>query len=381
MKYLLDPEHKSGLTALLQYHVVAGSISSSQLKDGEVVKTVEKGNLFVHRNSSGFEISDETCAHAGIVKADVAASNGMVHLIDSVFVPQGVICPDTIFAAEQRAQARISAYGYNCRRSGVRHLTKQWATKPVGLAVDSAEELVFFSNDYDYPHGANASWITKIGYSAKHEDRIINGTIDPQGVDVDPVAKKLYFTQHYGNSISRSNYDGTDIEVLVEHKGNLSFQPSDVAVDSKSKRIFATVEGEQDAFGALIMYDFDGKNETVLKTGLHFPYGLCVDEENQNVFYVQGGHGGSISCHSYGNTPCKVDVVADILEYPYMCQVDSSLAKYGGPTIVLFSEANRPGNIFYVTDDGVEHYNITVVNSTDLEAPMGVDFGCQARDN
>ena len=60
---------------------------------------------------------------------------------------EGVFCPDVIFAAEQRQQARISYYGYDCRKKGTKHLTNQDATKPVGLTVDKKTQQVFWSND------------------------------------------------------------------------------------------------------------------------------------------------------------------------------------------------------------------------------------------
>ena len=104
-------------------------------------------------------IHDITCAEAGILDKDLAGSNGIVQVVSEVFIPEGVFCPDVIFAAEQRQQARISYYGYDCRKKGTKHLTNQDATKPVGLTVDKKTQQVFWSNDQDYPHGAT-SWLS-----------------------------------------------------------------------------------------------------------------------------------------------------------------------------------------------------------------------------
>ena len=92
----------------------------------------------------------------------------------------------------------------------------------------------------------------------------------------------------------------------------------------------------------------DGTDEKVLKTNLNRPYGLCVDDVKSHLYYIQGGHGGSISCLAYGEMPCAREVFADILEYPYMCAVDNSFSKYGGPTTLVFSQANLPGQIYYI---------------------------------
>ncbi len=50
--------------------------------------------------------------------------------------------------------------------------------------------------------------------------------------------------------------------------------------------------------------NMDGTGLTVLKTGLIQNYGLCLDTYARHVYYIQGGNGGSISCHAYGSNPC-----------------------------------------------------------------------------
>merc|ERR1719237_1466808 len=83
----------------------------------------------------------------------------------------------------------------------------------------------------------------------------------------------------------------------------------------------------------------------------------------------QGGHGGSLRCANYTEKPCAAEIVADILEYPYMCTVDNAFAKYGGPTRVVYSEANRPGSIYYVENTGTNKGKIEVLEKDGLEAP------------
>ena len=67
--------------------------------------------------------------------------------------------------------------------------------------------------------------------------------------------------------------------------------------------------------------NYDGTNATKLYGGLQKNYGLCVDTYAQQVFYIQGGHGGTISCHAYGSTACangQNKPIVGNLEYPYM---------------------------------------------------------------
>jgi uncharacterized surface protein with fasciclin (FAS1) repeats len=80
---LLKPENKEKLKAILLYHVVAGDVKSTDLKDGESVKTVGGKSLTVHIANGVVTINDAT-----VVKADIPASNGVIHVIDTVLLPK-----------------------------------------------------------------------------------------------------------------------------------------------------------------------------------------------------------------------------------------------------------------------------------------------------
>merc|ERR1712106_342110 len=76
------------LTKILKYHVVAGEVLSSQLKDGEQVQTLEgqKVNITI----SGSDVSVDK---AKVVKANVVAGNGVIHVIDAVLIPPATPSP------------------------------------------------------------------------------------------------------------------------------------------------------------------------------------------------------------------------------------------------------------------------------------------------
>lgn len=78
---LLKEENQSKLQSILTYHVVSGKIMSSDLKDGQMVETVQ-GNQIKVSLGEGVMING-----ANVVKADVEASNGVVHIIDAVIMP------------------------------------------------------------------------------------------------------------------------------------------------------------------------------------------------------------------------------------------------------------------------------------------------------
>jgi uncharacterized surface protein with fasciclin (FAS1) repeats len=80
---LLAPAGKEQLTDILTYHVVEGEVMASDLTDGQVIKTVQGGELKVAIDGGTVTIGDAT-----VVQPDVDASNGVVHVIDTVLQPE-----------------------------------------------------------------------------------------------------------------------------------------------------------------------------------------------------------------------------------------------------------------------------------------------------
>jgi uncharacterized surface protein with fasciclin (FAS1) repeats len=72
---------KAKLIAVLTYHVVPGRVMAKDVKAGKV-KTVQGGDLTVS-TTGGVKVDN-----ANVVKTDVVASNGVIHVIDSVVLPR-----------------------------------------------------------------------------------------------------------------------------------------------------------------------------------------------------------------------------------------------------------------------------------------------------
>jgi transforming growth factor-beta-induced protein len=75
------------LAEVLTYHVVSGTVGSSDLSDSQVVTTVQGETFTVNIGGSGVSITDQAGNTVGVVVTDVAASNGIVHVIDGVILP------------------------------------------------------------------------------------------------------------------------------------------------------------------------------------------------------------------------------------------------------------------------------------------------------
>jgi PGF-CTERM protein len=75
--------NKTLLTSVLTYHVVPGEVMSSDLKNGmSLVKTVEGSDVKITKDSAGVMVDN-----AKVINADIKASNGVIHAIDSVILP------------------------------------------------------------------------------------------------------------------------------------------------------------------------------------------------------------------------------------------------------------------------------------------------------
>ena len=81
---LLKPENKAKLAEILTYHVVPGKVMSGDLAGKEMsAATVQGGEVMI--NATG---SDVMVDGAKVVTADVAADNGVIHIIDKVILPK-----------------------------------------------------------------------------------------------------------------------------------------------------------------------------------------------------------------------------------------------------------------------------------------------------
>jgi uncharacterized surface protein with fasciclin (FAS1) repeats len=84
LESLLKPENKDQLVQILTYHVLSGKVMSTDLKDGMTAKTVQGSEVKIGISKDGVKVND-----AKVIKADVNASNGVVHVIDKVILPPG----------------------------------------------------------------------------------------------------------------------------------------------------------------------------------------------------------------------------------------------------------------------------------------------------
>ncbi|MDB4307837.1 fasciclin domain-containing protein [Gammaproteobacteria bacterium] len=79
---LLLPENKDQLASILLYHVVSGKVMSADLSGTINAATLQGDTIEIVASASGVTVNG-----ANVVSADVAASNGVIHVIDAVILP------------------------------------------------------------------------------------------------------------------------------------------------------------------------------------------------------------------------------------------------------------------------------------------------------
>jgi uncharacterized surface protein with fasciclin (FAS1) repeats len=80
---LLKPENRDKLTAILTYHVVPGKVMAADVVKLSSAKTVQGGSLRVSTAGGTVKVNDAT-----VTATDIAASNGVIHVIDTVVLPE-----------------------------------------------------------------------------------------------------------------------------------------------------------------------------------------------------------------------------------------------------------------------------------------------------
>jgi uncharacterized surface protein with fasciclin (FAS1) repeats len=79
---LLKPENRDQLVAILTYHVVPGKVNAADVVKLSEAKTVNGQEVSITVADNGVQIDD-----ANVIKTDIGASNGVIHVIDTVILP------------------------------------------------------------------------------------------------------------------------------------------------------------------------------------------------------------------------------------------------------------------------------------------------------
>lgn len=106
---LLKPENKDKLVAILTYHVVAGKVLAA-----DVVKLNGQSARTVQGAAAPIKVDGGTVfvGSAKVLKTDIEATNGVIHVIDTVLMPPAARAPTPVTAAPVASVSYPAAYGY-----------------------------------------------------------------------------------------------------------------------------------------------------------------------------------------------------------------------------------------------------------------------------
>ena len=83
LENLLKPENKSQLQKILTYHVVAGRVTAKDVAKLDSAKTLAGESLTIHAGPAGVTVNN-----AHVTRTGIPASNGLIHVVDTVLLPQ-----------------------------------------------------------------------------------------------------------------------------------------------------------------------------------------------------------------------------------------------------------------------------------------------------
>lgn len=84
LENLLKPEQKAELRRILTYHVVSGKVMAADVVKMTSAQAVSGDTITVMTRGGKVQVN-----HANVVKTDISASNGVIHVIDAVILPSG----------------------------------------------------------------------------------------------------------------------------------------------------------------------------------------------------------------------------------------------------------------------------------------------------
>ncbi len=93
VEMLLKPENKATLKKILSYHVMMGAVPASSIiamKAGSKVKTIEGEPLYLRKLGKGVMLDPGMGMKASVIKTDIKADNGYIHVIDTVLIPPSI---------------------------------------------------------------------------------------------------------------------------------------------------------------------------------------------------------------------------------------------------------------------------------------------------
>jgi len=143
----------------------------------------------------------------------------------------------------------------------------------VGMAYDSVNQKIYFSDFESYPNGN----IWRMNLDGSELTSIASGIGDPYAVAVDPAGGKVYWVDDDGN-VSKANLDGSSPQIGFLNVPGAQWRA--IALDVENNKMYAYDVNVEQIYSA----NLDGSNPQVIITG-NFGYALLVDTVNDKIYF------------------------------------------------------------------------------------------------
>ena len=143
----------------------------------------------------------------------------------------------------------------------------------VGMAYDSVNNKIYFSDFEIYPNGN----IWRMNLDGSELEAIASGIGDPYGIAVDILGEKVYWVDDDGN-ISKANLDGSNPQIGFLNVPGAQWRAIDLDVEN-NKMYAYDVNAEQ-----IYSANLDGSNPQVIITG-NYGYAIMVDTVNDKIYF------------------------------------------------------------------------------------------------
>ncbi|XP_071172639.1 von Willebrand factor D and EGF domain-containing protein-like [Mytilus edulis] len=226
------------------------------------------------------------------------------------------------------------------------------------------------ASGFIYWTDTTANTISRINYQEKHTnstvETVINSAKHPFGIAVDNLNSKIYWSDSVDKSLSRSELNGSNLEVLLkdENFGSLG----GISLDTVNSWIFFTNEP-----GNIEKCKLDGSMRQLIITSADYPLNIALDVKTETLFWTDIGlhqiksatfDGNNIKTIVDAQSPLGIDIYNDFIYYSQWKDKEIyKINKDGTNKLLLYTSASYVRDIVILQDGMCGSYNSLQVSN------------------
>ena len=194
----------------------------------------------------------------------------------------------------------------NLDGSGITDKAVTGLNGPDFIELDLGAGMMFYTND-------GQDRVQRANFDGSGVANVVTGTELPIGIALNPLARKVYWTDLDDGTVKRADMDGLNSNVEPIITGLT--RPFDIVIDLVAGKIYWTDAGVPSTPDGLILCaGLDGQNQAVVSTGWQDPYGITLDHSTNKLCWADFT-AGTITCSDLDGT--NPQTVASGLSNPY----------------------------------------------------------------